>query len=38
MNIYGLTLESMEKYFIDKGAKKFHALQLFEWLYDLSVR
>lgn len=37
MNIYGLTLENMEKYFLDKGSKKFHALQLFEWLYEKRI-
>lgn len=37
MNIYGLTLEEMEKYFLDMGSKKFHALQLFGWLYEKRV-
>ena len=32
-NIYGLTLEEIEEYFVNNGSKKFHALQLFEWLY-----
>ena len=32
-NIYGLTLEEMENYFIEIGSKKFHAQQLFSWLY-----
>lgn len=36
-NIYGLTLEEMEKYFLENGSKKFHALQLFGWLYDKRV-
>lgn len=36
-NIYGLTLEELEDYFLKNGSKKFHALQLFEWLYDKRV-
>ncbi len=32
-NIYGLTLDEIEEYFVNNGSKKFHALQLFEWLY-----
>ena len=36
-NIYDLTLEDMESFFIDNGSKKFHALQLFSWLYDKRV-
>ena len=34
-NIYGLTLEEMEAYFLENGSKKFHALQLFGWLYEI---
>lgn len=34
MNIYGLTIDDMEKYFISLGSKKFHADQLFSWLYE----
>ena len=37
MNIYGLTLEEMEKYFLEIGSKKFHALQLFSWLYEKRI-
>ena len=37
MNIYGLTLEEMENYFLDMGSKKFHALQLFGWLYEKRI-
>jgi len=37
VNIYGLTLEEMEKYFLDMGSKKFHALQLFGWLYEKRI-
>ena len=32
-SIYDLTLEEMEKIFLDLGSKKFHAIQLFSWLY-----
>ena len=32
-NIYNLSLTEMEEYFINNGSKKFHAKQLFEWLY-----
>ena len=36
-NIYDLTLEEMEEYFLNHDSKKFHALQLFLWLYDKRV-
>ena len=36
-NIYGLTLEDMENYFISIGSKKFHADQLFSWLYEKRI-
>ena len=36
-NIYGLTLEEMENYFLENGSKRFHALQLFSWLYEKRV-
>lgn len=36
-NIYGLTLEDLENEFLEIGSKKFHALQLFLWLYDKRV-
>lgn len=32
-NIYNLTHDALEKYFIDNGEKKFRATQIFEWLY-----
>ena len=32
-NIYGITLEKLEKYFEQIGEKKFKATQVFEWLY-----
>ncbi len=37
MNIYGLTLEEIEELFISLGSKKFHAMQLFSWLYEKRV-
>ncbi len=37
MNIYGLTIEAMEEYFISLGSKKFHADQLFSWLYEKRI-
>ena len=36
-NIYGLTLDEIENYFLSKGVKKFHALQLFSWLYEKRI-
>ena len=38
MNIYGLTLEAMEEYFENLGSKKFHAKQMFSWLYEKRIR
>lgn len=37
MNIYGLTLEDIENYFLAIGSKKFHAKQLFSWLYEKRI-
>ena len=36
-NIYDLTYEEMEEYFLNIGSKKFHAMQLFTWLYEKRV-
>ncbi len=36
-NIYGLTLSDLEDYFFKIGSKKFHAEQLFRWLYEKRV-
>ena len=36
-NIYGLTLEELEDYFLSIDSKKFHALQLFSWLYEKRI-
>lgn len=38
MNIYDLTLDDMEKYFEVLGSKKFHAKQLFSWLYEKRIK
>jgi len=32
-NIYNLTLQQLEEYFINMGEKKFKATQIFDWLY-----
>ena len=37
MNIYGLTIEEMEAYFLSLGSKAFHAKQLFSWLYEKRI-
>ena len=36
-NIYGITLEKLEKYFLENNEKKFKAIQVFEWLYKKRV-
>ena len=36
-NIYGLTLDEIENYFFAMKVKKFHALQLFSWLYEKRI-
>ena len=37
-NIYGLTMENMENYFVEIGSKKFHAKRLFSWLYEKRIK
>ena len=37
MNIYGKSLEDLEKYFMDIGEKKFKAVQVYDWLYKKRV-
>ena len=37
MNIYGKTLDDLEKYFESIGSKKFHSKQLYRWLYDKKI-
>ena len=36
-NIYNLTIEDLESYFLSIGEKKFKALQLYSWLYEKKV-
>lgn len=38
MNLYGLTLERLEDYFLKNEEKKFKATQVFEWLYQKRVK
>lgn len=38
MNIYDLTKEELENYFINNNSKKFHAGQLFSWLYEKKIK
>lgn len=37
-SIYGLTIEDLENYFLEIGSRKFHADQLFSWLYEKRVK
>ena len=37
-SVYGLTLEDMEEYFLEIGSRKFHAQQLFSWLYEKRIK
>lgn len=37
-NIYGMTRESLEEYFLKMGEKKFKALQIYEWLYQKRIK
>ena len=36
-NVYNLTLQDWEEYFINKGEKKFKGSQVFDWLYRKRV-
>ena len=36
-NIYGITKEELEEYFLSIGEGKFKATQVFEWLYKKRV-
>ena len=36
-SIYGLDLEDIENYFLSIGSLKYHALQLFSWLYEKRI-
>ena len=37
-NIYGVTLNELENYFIEKKEGKFKATQVFEWIYKKRVK
>ena len=37
-NIYDMTMNEWYDYFISIGSKKFHAKQLFEWLYQKRIK
>lgn len=37
MNIYGITFEELEHYFIEKNDKKFKAVQVFDWVYKKRI-
>ncbi len=37
-NIYDLTIEELEQYFLSIGEKKFKAIQLYTWLYDKKIK
>ena len=37
MNIYGITFEELEKYFLDRNDKKFKATQVFDWVYKKRI-
>jgi len=37
-NLYGITKEELESYFLNIGEKKFKAVQVFEWLYQKRVK
>ena len=36
-NLYNLTIEELEDYFLGIGEKKFKAIQLFSWLYEKKI-
>lgn len=36
-NIYGFSLPKLEEYFVQKGSKKFKAIQVYDWLYKKRV-
>lgn len=37
-NIYGITFEELENYFLEKNDKKFKAVQVFDWVYKKRVK
>ncbi len=38
MNIYGITLEELENFFISRNDKKFKATQVFDWIYKKDIK
>ena len=38
MNIYGITLEELENFFISRNDKKFKATQIFDWIYKKDIK
>lgn len=36
-NIYGITFEELENYFLNKNDKKFKAVQVFDWVYKKRI-
>ena len=36
-NIYGETIEQLEEYFLNMGSKKYHANQLWDWIYQKRI-
>ena len=38
MNIYNITLNELENYFLEKNDKKFKATQIFDWIYKKRVK
>lgn len=36
-NIYGITFEELENYFLEKNDKKFKATQVFDWVYKKRI-
>lgn len=37
-NIYDYSFEDLENYLLENGSKKFHAKQIFKWLYEKRVK
>ena len=37
MNLYGIEFTKLEDYFLSIDSKKFHAKQLFQWLYQKKI-
>ena len=36
-NVYGMSMQKLEDYFLNIGQKKFKAIQVYEWLYDKRI-